>query len=73
MKLTFNNETTQLFIVDREISQSLSVLSILFLIYIDGLFKKNHYLTRKLTIKIISYIDDIAARIVLTKTFQKNC
>ena len=52
-----------------DISQKSLVSSILWLIYISQLFKKNH---SKLTVRMSSYMNDIAL-IAASKSMYENC
>ena len=72
MQLAFDSEITQWFDLNIGVSQDSSVSSVLYLIFISELFKNNHYLTRDLSIRMFSYIDDIAI-LVSSKIFRENC
>ena len=69
INLTFNNERQSAISVLTEISQSSSISSILFLIYIRFLFKKIQI--TDIQVKSSNYIDDVAL-IVKDKTAEKN-
>ena len=69
ISLIINNEKQFAILVLIEISQSLSILSILFLIYIRFLFKKIQI--TDIQVRSFNYIDNITL-IVEDKTAEKN-
>ena len=69
ISLAFNDERQSAISVSTDILQSLSISSILFLIYIRFLFKKIQI--TNIQVRSFSYIDDIAL-IVEDKTAEKN-